>query len=383
MRNAPFSMRSPIRPGPPSSGSSTSRSTCRPAAEGHALADLEREIRASLNAADARPAAREPPGHGRHPAHAGRRRHGRGRHVGQRALPGLNGQIFAARGEDMRIAIDGAEPCSPTRAASPPRPRARACSCNPGQPGGVRELLERGPGDRGRAGRPGRQLPVPVRPAAGPRPGSPCSSRPRHPAGRAQAAGRAPPGVVRRTLDHVRVRPVRGEHPVLPGPAAALRGRGPAGRAGRRRDPAAGRDEPAQRESTAGTVPSTPSSTASPHLRIENRVLPACRRSRTSWPRRVLYGLSGPWPRAAADLDPDVVRDRGREPARGRAGPHGGPADGPAGQVSVAELVLRRLLPLAREGLARRGVDPALAGLLGIIEQRCLTAGPGPTGRSP
>jgi hypothetical protein len=46
----------------------------------------------------------------------------------------------------------------------------------------------------------------------------------------------------------------------------------------------------------------------------------------------------------------------------------------------VAELVLRRLLPLAREGLSRWGVDPDSAGrLLGIIEQRCLTARTGAT----
>jgi hypothetical protein len=40
----------------------------------------------------------------------------------------------------------------------------------------------------------------------------------------------------------------------------------------------------------------------------------------------------------------------------------------------VAELILRRLLPLAREGLSRWGVSQAHAGrLLGIVEQRCLT----------
>ena len=44
------------------------------------------------------------------------------------------------------------------------------------------------------------------------------------------------------------------------------------------------------------------------------------------------------------------------------------------GQVSVTELVLRRLLPLAREGLAAWGVESAVSDrLLGIIEQRCLT----------
>jgi hypothetical protein len=40
----------------------------------------------------------------------------------------------------------------------------------------------------------------------------------------------------------------------------------------------------------------------------------------------------------------------------------------------VAELVLRRLLPMARDGLARWGVGAAHADrLLGIIEQRCIT----------
>src|SRR5215217_4518078 len=43
------------------------------------------------------------------------------------------------------------------------------------------------------------------------------------------------------------------------------------------------------------------------------------------------------------------------------------------GQVSATELVLRRLLPLAHEGLAAWGVsDDDAARLLGIIEQRCL-----------
>ena len=42
--------------------------------------------------------------------------------------------------------------------------------------------------------------------------------------------------------------------------------------------------------------------------------------------------------------------------------------------MSATELVLRRLLPLALEGLSRWGVDPALADrLLQIIEQRCIT----------
>jgi hypothetical protein len=45
-----------------------------------------------------------------------------------------------------------------------------------------------------------------------------------------------------------------------------------------------------------------------------------------------------------------------------------------AGEVPVTELTLRRLLPLAASGLARCGIAGGDAGrLLGIIEQRCLT----------
>jgi len=44
------------------------------------------------------------------------------------------------------------------------------------------------------------------------------------------------------------------------------------------------------------------------------------------------------------------------------------------GEVPVAELVLRRLLPLAREGLRRWSTNPVDADrLLGFIEQRCIT----------
>jgi hypothetical protein len=44
------------------------------------------------------------------------------------------------------------------------------------------------------------------------------------------------------------------------------------------------------------------------------------------------------------------------------------------GDTPVTELILRRLLPLAREGLGHWGVDAVHADrLMGIIEQRCLT----------
>jgi hypothetical protein len=44
------------------------------------------------------------------------------------------------------------------------------------------------------------------------------------------------------------------------------------------------------------------------------------------------------------------------------------------GDSPAAELILRRLLPLAREGLSRWDVSPGHADrLLDIVEQRCLT----------
>jgi hypothetical protein len=44
------------------------------------------------------------------------------------------------------------------------------------------------------------------------------------------------------------------------------------------------------------------------------------------------------------------------------------------GEVPVAELVLRRILPLAHQGLREWGVDDAVRErLLGVIEGRCIT----------
>jgi hypothetical protein len=48
--------------------------------------------------------------------------------------------------------------------------------------------------------------------------------------------------------------------------------------------------------------------------------------------------------------------------------------------VPVAELILRRLLPIAHEGLDRWGIEPGERDrLLGIVEQRCLTGSNGST----
>jgi len=114
-----------------------------------------------------------------------------------------------------------------------------------------------------------------------------------------------------------------------------------------------------------------------PHLRVENRVLPA-------GPTVVdvlangafYYGLL----RVLAEQDRPVWSQMSFAAAEDNfyAGARHGinakiywPG---LGEVPATELVLRRLLPLAHEGLSAWGVDSSVADrLLGIIEQRCIT----------
>ncbi|SEG70696.1 Gamma-glutamyl:cysteine ligase YbdK, ATP-grasp superfamily [Thermomonospora echinospora] len=120
-----------------------------------------------------------------------------------------------------------------------------------------------------------------------------------------------------------------------------------------------------------------------PHLRVENRVLPAgptvadivangafyyglvrmlAEEERPIWTRMSFRTAEDNLHRAARDGIGASVHWPGY------------------GELPVAELTLRKLLPLAYEGLDKWGVDPARRDrLLGIIEQRCLT---GRTGAS-
>jgi len=113
-----------------------------------------------------------------------------------------------------------------------------------------------------------------------------------------------------------------------------------------------------------------------PHLRVENRVLPAGPTVTDIMANAAFYcGLV----RSLAEAERPVwtqmsfkaAADNLTEGAR-----HGIEAKlywPGLGEVPVTELVLRRLLPMAFEGLERWGVDPADAKrLLSIIEQRCL-----------
>jgi gamma-glutamyl:cysteine ligase YbdK (ATP-grasp superfamily) len=120
-----------------------------------------------------------------------------------------------------------------------------------------------------------------------------------------------------------------------------------------------------------------------PHLRVENRVLPAGPSVADVMANAAFYyGLV----RVLAEAERPIWSQMSFATAAENL--HNAARDGldaqlywpGSGEVPAAELVLRRLLPLAREGLHRWGVNPAQADrLLGIVEQRCLT---GRTGAS-
>jgi Glutamate-cysteine ligase family 2(GCS2) len=114
-----------------------------------------------------------------------------------------------------------------------------------------------------------------------------------------------------------------------------------------------------------------------PHLRVENRVLPAGPSVVDIMANAALYyGVI----RVLAESERPVWTQMSFQAAADNftAGATRGidaqvfwPG---AGEVPVTELVLRRLLPMAREGLDRWGVDAGVRDrLLGVVEQRCTT----------
>ncbi len=114
-----------------------------------------------------------------------------------------------------------------------------------------------------------------------------------------------------------------------------------------------------------------------PHLRVENRVLPAGPTVVDVLANAAFYyGLL----RVIADDERPVWSQMSFSAAEENF--HAGARDGidariywpGVGEVPAAELVLRRLLALAHEGLRRWGVDSADADrLLEVIERRCVT----------
>jgi hypothetical protein len=114
-----------------------------------------------------------------------------------------------------------------------------------------------------------------------------------------------------------------------------------------------------------------------PHLRVENRVLPAGPSVVDVMANAAFYyGLV----RSLAEARRPVWMHMSFATAAENlyeAARHGIDAQlywPGLGDVPAAELILHRLLPLAREGLGSWGVDPVLADrLLGIVEQRCIS----------
>ena len=120
-----------------------------------------------------------------------------------------------------------------------------------------------------------------------------------------------------------------------------------------------------------------------PHLRVENRVLPAGPTVVDMLANAAFYfGLV----RALVDDERPLWSQMSFGAAEENF--HAGARDGITaevywpgiGGIRATELVLRRLLPRAREGLSRWGIDQAESDrLLGVIEQRCLTGRNGAT----
>ncbi len=120
-----------------------------------------------------------------------------------------------------------------------------------------------------------------------------------------------------------------------------------------------------------------------PHLRVENRVLPAGPTVADTFANAAFYyGLirmlaeeeRPVWSQMSFAAANDNLLEAARHGIEARLYWPG------FGEVPATELTLRRLLPLAREGLSRWGADSEQAErLLGIIEQRCLTGRNGAT----
>src|SRR5215218_1364267 len=123
-----------------------------------------------------------------------------------------------------------------------------------------------------------------------------------------------------------------------------------------------------------------------PHVRVENRVLPAGPTVVDMLANAAFYyGLVRSlveherpiWTQMSFSAAEDNLHDGARDGLDARMYWPG------VGDVPVTELVLRRLLPLAHEGLEKYGVDPhARDRLLGIVERRCVEEANGATWQS-
>ena len=212
----------------------------------------------------------------------------------------LSDQILAARGEDIVIDIGGPERLRTTTDSIVPEAACTSTQLHMQvSPEDFPAYWNASQAIAGRAARAGRELAVPARPGAVARDPDPAvRAGHRHPQRGAQGAGRAAPGVVRRALDQLDLRPVRGERPLLPGAAAGARRRGPARGARVRAHPGAGRAAAAQRHD----LPLEPAGVRRRrrHARTcasRTACCPPARPSSTPWPTpRSTSGWSARWP---------------------------------------------------------------------------------------
>ena len=298
----------------------------------------------------------------------------------------LNDQMIAARGEDMRICIDGPErllthvdtimpeaACTSVQFHLQVSPEAFGSYWNAAQAvAGIQVALA--------ANSPflfGRELWRETRDPA-------LRAGHRHPAGGTQAARRPAPGLVRRAVDHLGFRPVRREPAVLPGAAAAARGRGSRGRAGQRRGAAAGRADAAQRHGLPVEPPGLRGRRrqAAPAGGEPGAARRADRRGRAGQRRVLLRHRPGAGRYRAPGMDADVLRGRRREPGRGR------PARDRRQGLLARRRRDRRCPSWRCGGCCRRPGKACGSGasstadadrMLGIIEQRCLSGRTGAT----
>jgi gamma-glutamyl:cysteine ligase YbdK (ATP-grasp superfamily) len=120
-----------------------------------------------------------------------------------------------------------------------------------------------------------------------------------------------------------------------------------------------------------------------PHLRVENRVLPAGPTVTDMLANAAFYfGLVRQLAEADRPVWTQLTFSLAEENfhAAAREGLSANMYWPRVGELRATDLVLERLLPRAYEGLDRFGVDPAIRDrLLGIIEQRCVTGVNGAT----
>jgi gamma-glutamyl:cysteine ligase YbdK (ATP-grasp superfamily) len=354
--------------------------------EGHALADLEQEIRASLNAADAkaRSAGSRLVMVGILPTLTEEDMH-EGTISANDRYRVLNEQIFAARGEDMRIAIDGAEhllthagsitpeaACTSVQLHLQVSPDAFASYWNAAQAiAGVQvALAANSPFLFGRHLWPETRITL-FEQATDTRPDELKQQGVRP---RVWFGERWITSVFDLFEENLRYFPA-----LLPicedeDPLAMLDG--------------GAIPQLAEMSLHNGTIyrwnrPVYAVVDGQPHLRVENRVLPAGPTVADVMANAAFYyGLIRAladeqrpiWTQMSFATAAENLHEAARQGLDARLYWPG------LGEAPVAELVLRRLLPLAREGLAHWDVNPADADrLLSIIEQRCLTGRTGAT----